>query len=98
VSRSTCVARLGSHGVADLLPNRLDEEDWTLETTLAVDGRARTVRVLEGTTGHARVEFLDVQFVVQTVFTTSSKAVGLRSMRPAPRVTHARSSSAATSA
>jgi 3-methyladenine DNA glycosylase/8-oxoguanine DNA glycosylase len=52
---------LGSHGVADLLPNRLDEEAWALETTLAVDGRARTVRVLEGATGHARVEFLDSQ-------------------------------------
>jgi 3-methyladenine DNA glycosylase/8-oxoguanine DNA glycosylase len=50
---------LGSHGVADLLPNRLDEQEWTLETTLAVDGRARTVRVLEGTPGHARVELLD---------------------------------------
>jgi 3-methyladenine DNA glycosylase/8-oxoguanine DNA glycosylase len=50
---------LGSHGVADLLPNRLDEEAWTLETTLAVDGRALTVRVLEGAPGHARVEPLD---------------------------------------
>jgi hypothetical protein len=39
-----------------------------------------------------------VQFVVQTVLTTSSKTVGLRSMRPAPRVTHARSASSATSA
>jgi hypothetical protein len=28
-------------------------------------------------------------FVLQTVFTTSSKTVGLRSIRPAPRVTHA---------
>jgi 3-methyladenine DNA glycosylase/8-oxoguanine DNA glycosylase len=50
---------LGSHGVADLLPNRLDEEAWTLETTLAVDGRARSIRVSEGAPGHARVELLD---------------------------------------
>jgi N-glycosylase/DNA lyase len=50
---------LASHGVADLLPNRLDEEAWTLETTLAVDGRARTVRVSEGGPGHARLEWLD---------------------------------------
>lgn len=48
-----------SHGVADLLPNRLDEESWTLETTLAPDGRARTLRVVEGRSGHARVELLD---------------------------------------
>ena len=50
---------LGSHGVADLLPNRLDEEAWTLETTLAVSGGAHTVRVLEGAAGRARVEVLD---------------------------------------
>jgi 3-methyladenine DNA glycosylase/8-oxoguanine DNA glycosylase len=50
---------LASHGVADLPPNRLDEEAWTLETTLAPDGRARTVRVSGGRPGHARVEWLD---------------------------------------
>jgi 3-methyladenine DNA glycosylase/8-oxoguanine DNA glycosylase len=47
---------LASHGVAELLPNRLDEEAWTLETTLAVDGRAETVRVREGRPGYADVE------------------------------------------
>lgn len=52
---------LGSHGVADLLPNRLDEESWTFETTLAVRERARTVRVLAGRAGHARVELLDAR-------------------------------------
>ena len=36
-----------------------------------------------------------VQFVVQIVFTTSSKTVGLRSSRPAPEVTHERSGSLA---
>jgi 3-methyladenine DNA glycosylase/8-oxoguanine DNA glycosylase len=50
---------LASHGVADLPPNRLDEEAWTLETTLAVDGPARTLRIAEGRPGHARVELLD---------------------------------------
>ena len=29
---------LASHGVATLPPQRLDEEAWTLETTLAVGG------------------------------------------------------------
>jgi 3-methyladenine DNA glycosylase/8-oxoguanine DNA glycosylase len=47
---------LASHGVADLLPNRLDEEAWTLETALAIDGRARPVRVSQGSPGHARVD------------------------------------------
>jgi 3-methyladenine DNA glycosylase/8-oxoguanine DNA glycosylase len=52
---------IGSHGVADLPPNRLDQEAWTLETTLGVDGRARSLRVLDGRRGHARVEFLDAR-------------------------------------
>jgi 3-methyladenine DNA glycosylase/8-oxoguanine DNA glycosylase len=50
---------LASHGVADLPPNRLDEEAWALETSLALGDRARTVRVSEGRPGHARVEWLD---------------------------------------
>jgi 3-methyladenine DNA glycosylase/8-oxoguanine DNA glycosylase len=50
---------LASHGVAELLPNRLDEEAWTLETTLAVHQRARTLRIVAGRAGHARVELLD---------------------------------------
>ena len=47
---------LASHGVADLLPNRLDEEAWTLETTLDIGGRAHQVTLSEGSPGHARVE------------------------------------------
>ena len=39
-----------------------------------------------------------VQFVVQIVFTTSSKTDGLRIMRPAPVAAHARSGSAAAAA
>ena len=50
---------LASHGVADLLPNRLDEARGVLETTLGVGGRARTVRVEPGRKGHARVELLE---------------------------------------
>jgi 3-methyladenine DNA glycosylase/8-oxoguanine DNA glycosylase len=46
---------LASHGVADLLPNRLDEEGWTLETTLDIGGRARTVRLSESRPGYAEV-------------------------------------------
>ena len=35
-----------SHGVADLPPNRIDEEAWTLELTLALHGKGpRTVLV-----------------------------------------------------
>ncbi len=38
------------------------------------------------------------QFVVQMVFTTSSKTVGLRTSRPAPRVVQASSGSSAARA
>ena len=47
---------LGSHGVADLLPNRIDDDAWTFATTLDIGGRAHTVRLSEGAPGHARVE------------------------------------------
>jgi 3-methyladenine DNA glycosylase/8-oxoguanine DNA glycosylase len=47
---------LASHGVADLLPNRLDEERWTLETTLDLGGRAHRVRLSEAAPGRAHVE------------------------------------------
>jgi 3-methyladenine DNA glycosylase/8-oxoguanine DNA glycosylase len=50
---------LASHGVAELVPNRLDEAAWTLETTLAANGRAHTLRVSEGRPGYARVDLLD---------------------------------------
>jgi 3-methyladenine DNA glycosylase/8-oxoguanine DNA glycosylase len=50
---------LASHGVADLLPNRLDEEAWTFQTTLAVRDRARTLVVSQGRPGYARIELLD---------------------------------------
>ena len=50
---------LASHGVADLPPNRIDEEAWTLELTLPLDGKApRTVRVSEGRKGHAKLEVI----------------------------------------
>jgi N-glycosylase/DNA lyase len=50
---------LASHGVASLPPQRLDEQTWTLETTLALaGGGARSVRVSAGRRGHARVELL----------------------------------------
>jgi 3-methyladenine DNA glycosylase/8-oxoguanine DNA glycosylase len=48
---------IASHGVADLPPNRIDEEAWTLELTLPVDGKApRTVTVSEGRAGYAKLE------------------------------------------
>jgi 3-methyladenine DNA glycosylase/8-oxoguanine DNA glycosylase len=48
---------IASHGVADLPPNRIDEETWTLEVTLSVAGRPpRRVRVSPGRTGYAKLE------------------------------------------
>ena len=48
---------LASHGVADLPPNRIDEEAWTLELTLPLSGKApRTVRVSEGRKGYAKLD------------------------------------------
>ncbi len=37
---------LASHGVADLPPNEIDEEAWTLTTTLALPHRATTSTLL----------------------------------------------------
>jgi 3-methyladenine DNA glycosylase/8-oxoguanine DNA glycosylase len=46
-----------SHGVADLLPGRVDESERTYTTTLAVSrDRPRTVRISHGRPGSARVE------------------------------------------
>ena len=48
---------IASHGVADLPPNQIDEDAWTLELTLPVDGkRPRTVRVSAGRQGYAKLE------------------------------------------
>jgi N-glycosylase/DNA lyase len=47
---------LASHGVASLPPSTIDEETWTLETTLPSGRGARTVRVSQGRAGHASVE------------------------------------------
>jgi len=46
-----------SHGVADLLPGRVDESERTYTTTLSVSrDRPRTVRLSQGRPGSARVE------------------------------------------
>jgi N-glycosylase/DNA lyase len=47
---------IASHGVADLPPNRIDEEVWTLELTLLLEGKATTVRVFAGRKGRAQAE------------------------------------------
>ena len=48
---------IASHGVADLPPNRIDEEAWTLELTLPLAGKApRTVRISEGKPGYAKLD------------------------------------------
>jgi len=48
---------LASHGVADLPPNRIDEEAWTLELTLSPHGSsATTVLVSEGREGRLKVK------------------------------------------
>ena len=49
---------IASHGVADLPPNRIDEEAWTLEVTLLLDGEAGTVRVSPGRNGYTNAEVL----------------------------------------
>jgi len=50
---------IASHGVADLPPNRIDEEAWTLELTLPLEGkRPRTVVVSPWRTGYAKLEVL----------------------------------------
>ncbi len=50
---------IASHGVADLPPNRVDEQAWTLELTLALDGKGpTTVLVSEGRKGYANVQVL----------------------------------------
>jgi 3-methyladenine DNA glycosylase/8-oxoguanine DNA glycosylase len=47
---------ISSHGVADLPPNRIDEQARTLEVTVRVArGKPRTVVVSEGRRGHARI-------------------------------------------
>jgi 3-methyladenine DNA glycosylase/8-oxoguanine DNA glycosylase len=50
---------IASHGVADLPPNRIDEEAWTLELTLPLDGKKpRTVLVSAGREGYVKVDVL----------------------------------------
>jgi 3-methyladenine DNA glycosylase/8-oxoguanine DNA glycosylase len=48
---------IASHGVADLPPNRIDEEAWTLELTLAPNGAPpTTVVVSDGGAGYAQAK------------------------------------------
>jgi 3-methyladenine DNA glycosylase/8-oxoguanine DNA glycosylase len=47
---------LASHGVADLPPNEIDEEAWSLTTTLALPHGAATVRVSPARKGFALVQ------------------------------------------
>jgi 3-methyladenine DNA glycosylase/8-oxoguanine DNA glycosylase len=50
---------ISSHGVADLPPNRIDEDERILEATLRLPrGRPRTVRVAQGRAGKAAVTVL----------------------------------------
>ncbi len=48
---------IASHGLVALPPARIDEEAWTLELTVPIDGALpRTLTLRGGRTGHARVE------------------------------------------
>ncbi len=47
---------MASHGVADLLPNRLDDERWTFATVLDIGDRAQPVRIGESRPGYVLVE------------------------------------------
>jgi 3-methyladenine DNA glycosylase/8-oxoguanine DNA glycosylase len=44
-----------SHGFVELPPMRLDEKAPSLELTLSIDGRARTIQIERGRRGHARL-------------------------------------------
>jgi hypothetical protein len=51
------VRTMMSHGVADLPPGHVDEEGRAYTTTLALpSGQPRTVRIVDGRPGFARVE------------------------------------------
>ena len=59
---------IASHGVADLPPNQIDEDAWTLELTLPVRGRKPlTVVVSEGRKGYAKVEGDNPERVLEQV-------------------------------
>src|SRR5207244_301518 len=59
VSESLDLQRtLLSPGVVELPPRRLDEDGPTLELTLAVNGKARTIEIGPGRRGYARVTAL----------------------------------------
>jgi len=48
---------IASHGVADLPPNRIDEDARAIEVTLLLDrASATTIRISPGRKGHAKVE------------------------------------------
>jgi 3-methyladenine DNA glycosylase/8-oxoguanine DNA glycosylase len=47
---------LASHGVATLVPQRVDMETWQLQTTLVVGAVPCTIRIREGEPGQAKVE------------------------------------------
>jgi 3-methyladenine DNA glycosylase/8-oxoguanine DNA glycosylase len=48
---------ISSHGVADLPPNRIDDEQRSMEATVAVArGKPRTAVISQGRTGYVRVE------------------------------------------
>jgi N-glycosylase/DNA lyase len=50
---------IASHGVADLPPNRIDEDAWTLDLTLPLKAKPpRTVRVSAGRKGYAKIDVL----------------------------------------
>ncbi len=56
---------LASHGVATLPPNRLDEGEWTLDSTIAFpDGRARSVRLRQARPGWAEVLLIGAEPVL----------------------------------
>jgi 3-methyladenine DNA glycosylase/8-oxoguanine DNA glycosylase len=58
---------LVSHGVAALPPQRVDEEQWTLETTLPLGRGARTLHISAGRAGHAQVDGRDAETLLPTI-------------------------------
>jgi 3-methyladenine DNA glycosylase/8-oxoguanine DNA glycosylase len=69
---------IASHGVADLPPNRIDEEATTLEVTLRLGGvGATTVRISPGRKGHAKVEALAGRGTPSQIRTAASHVLRL---------------------
>jgi 3-methyladenine DNA glycosylase/8-oxoguanine DNA glycosylase len=68
---------IASHGVADLPPNRIDEEAPSLDVTQLLGRGATTIRISAGRKGHARVEVLAGRATVARVYAAAARVLRL---------------------